>query len=93
MIRALLLAGLMFLQAPQGDDPNPDQTEPYHEGTAAHCDNYKSTEAAHKCECERAMQKCNGPLPEPPANIYMSRKCKTSCHPDRCKCAGMRCRS
>lgn len=93
-MRILLFAVLLIFQQGNGGDPNlpGGEQEPYHEGTAMHCDNYRSTQATHRCECERAMQKCNG-LPEPPANIYMSRKCKTSCHPERCSCAGMHCRS
>ena len=71
----------------------PDDNTPYHEGTASHCDNDRQTDVPHQCDCERARQKCNGLPGDKPANIYMSRTCKTSCHPDKCGCYGHGCTS
>lgn len=90
MIKVLILAAMLF-QAPQGsDDPENGAPEP---GQPAQCDNHLQTPADKRCACGRAMQKCNGDFPEPPADVKMDHKCKTYCRAQHCECAGMRCRS
>lgn len=88
MIKVLLFAGLLLFQSPDGEGG--DDTE---EGKPLSCNNYKSTTPDHRCECARAMQKCDGDLPQPPADVRMDKKCKTYCRQQHCQCAGMRCRS
>lgn len=50
-----------------------------HEGQPVSCNN--AYDNAHKCECERAQEKCD------PDSQYAGSKCQTYCRPEACKCA------
>lgn len=89
MFRILALSLMLLLQAPQGDDGGTDSEE----GKPAQCDNYKNTAPDHKCACDRAMQDCQGKMPQPPADVRMDKKCKTYCRQQHCMCAGHGCTS
>ena len=84
-MKILILSMLLFLQAPQGDDPEnaPEAGKPMH------CDNYLKTAKDMRCQCSRAMQKCKGP--EPGADVRMDAKCKTYCRAQHCNCVGNGC--
>jgi hypothetical protein len=86
-LKIAVVALLMLQGAIPGDDPENAAPEP---GQPAHCDNKLATEAAHRCECGRAMQKCSIPG-EPPANVTMDRKCKTYCRAQHCLCRSSHC--
>lgn len=88
-MKILLILGLLFLQSP-GDEPGDGAPEA---GKPAQCDNHRSTPPDHRCECARAQQKCEGKLPEPPADVRMDKRCRTYCRAQHCQCAGAGCTS
>ncbi len=89
-MKVFVLALLFLMQTQSPEDPENGPPEP---GQPARCDNFKDTEAAHRCECGRAKQECDGGLPQPPADVRMDKKCKTYCRAQHCECAGHKCRS
>lgn len=53
------------------------------EGTAARCDNYAATPAAHRCHCGRAEHSdCSQPTPR----VEMDKSCATYCVAQNCRC-------
>lgn len=83
MTRILILAALFLFQQEQAPE----------EGKPASCDNFRQTEASHRCDCARDEQKCNGGIPQPPADVSMDAKCSTYCRKQNCKCVGHGCAS
>lgn len=84
MIRILLLSALLMFQR-ERDAPE--------EGKPASCDNYRQTEPSHRCHCARDEQKCDGGIPQPPADVEMDKRCSTYCRKQNCKCSGHGCAS
>lgn len=54
------------------------------EGTAASCNNYRSTAASHRCMCAKAMM-CGR---DGHGSSAPDAKCKTFCRPEACGCVG-----
>ena len=87
-MKIFILMLLFLAQSPE--DPENGPPEP---GQPAQCDNSEHTEAAHRCACGRAIQNCEGGMPQGPADVRMDKRCKTYCRAQHCECAGHKCRS
>lgn len=82
MIRILILAGLLLVQSPDDAPVGSDG-----EGIAAHCDNYFTTPAAHRCKCGRTTEhSCDPTNGGGPADVTMDKHCSTYCKRQNCKC-------
>lgn len=63
--------------------PAQEQEEDPHANQPASCNNFRETAPEHKCACGKAMHSdCDKEAP----SVMNDTKCKTTCHPDRCRC-------